>query len=153
MPKKASIRFSAKHVWDAYNKADTTTPKSMSKRIPGDPLRAPLHRELQGAIPGLEDPDEAPSGTIQANRANSIAQCRNAWPLTNPGQEKVDCDEFPFASTKEGSLGAQGNYSVRYIPDSDNRGSGSMLGLFYERTRRLAGDPFWVMAVPLPGDR
>ncbi|MEO3863581.1 NucA/NucB deoxyribonuclease domain-containing protein [Acrocarpospora sp. B8E8] len=88
---------------------------------PGGQVQEILHREIEGAIPGLEDPDEAPSGTIAANRRNSIGICHQHWPTVRPQEDQLDCDEYPFASTKEGSLSANGNFSVRYISNSDNR--------------------------------
>ncbi|WP_066367797.1 NucA/NucB deoxyribonuclease domain-containing protein [Herbidospora mongoliensis] len=83
----------------------------------------------------------APTGTIKKNRAHSISICRKEWPDVKPKEQKLDCDEFPFASTKEGSLPVRGNFSVRYINASDNRSSGSQLGVFYQQTRRLGIDP------------
>ncbi|WP_062352967.1 NucA/NucB deoxyribonuclease domain-containing protein [Herbidospora yilanensis] len=99
------------------------------------------------------DPDEAPSGTVKKNRANPISVCRKEWPYVKPKEQRLDCDEFPFASTKEGSLSANGNFSVRYIDASDNRSSGSQLGVFCQQTRRLGNDPFWVYSNPIPDDR
>ncbi|QFY11590.1 DNRLRE domain-containing protein [Nonomuraea phyllanthi] len=152
---KNRIRESAKHVWDAYFHADTWTQPKISepKRIPGRSPNGKLHRIIEGAVPGLEDPDEAPSGTINANRRKSIGECEKLWPTVNPDADGLDCDEYPFASTREGSQAANGHYSIRYIAFSDNRSSGSDLGVFYERQRRLAGDAFWVYPKPLAGDQ
>ncbi|MEV4289347.1 DNRLRE domain-containing protein [Nonomuraea bangladeshensis] len=151
---KIGIRQSAKHVWDAYFHADTWTKPTINepKKIPGRTPNGRLHRITEGAVPGLEDPDEAPTGTIRANRRNSIRQCEQLWPTVNPEPDGLDCDEFPFASTREGSLAAHGHYSVRYINNGDNRSSGNDLGPFYERQRRLAGDAFWVYPKPVAGD-
>ncbi|MFI7110272.1 NucA/NucB deoxyribonuclease domain-containing protein [Nonomuraea sp. NPDC050227] len=152
---KDRIKDSAKHVWDAYFHADNWTKPVINepKRIPGRTPYGKLHRILDGAVPCLEDPDTAPAGTIAANRAFSIGQCRQLWPTVNPGPESLDCDEYPFASTQEGSLAAHGHFSVRHIGASDNRASGGDLGLFYERTRRLNADAFWVYPKPRPQDK
>ncbi|WP_083502171.1 DNRLRE domain-containing protein [Sphaerimonospora mesophila] len=151
--KSISIKESAKHVWDAYYHPEWTIPIMNGKKVPGRAPYGVLHRTLEGAVPGLEDPDEAPSGTIAKNRAYSISKCREKWPTVKPKQDELDCDEFPFASTKEGSLSANGNFSARYISHSDNRKSGNQLGLFYQQMRRLGNDPFWVYANPLAADR
>ncbi|MFS1299376.1 LamG-like jellyroll fold domain-containing protein [Streptosporangium longisporum] len=151
--KNVGIKESTKHVWDAYYHPEWTYPLLAGKKVPGRAPNGLLHRTVEGAVPGLEDPDEAPSGTIKANRDHSISKCREKWPMVNPKPDGLDCDEFPFASTMEGSLSANGNYSVRYISNSDNRTSGNQLGVFYQRMRRLGQDPFWVFANPLAADR
>lgn len=65
----------------------------------------------------------------------------------------TDCDEFPFATTLEGSLAGPNprppgyinyNYSVRYIDSADNRRSGCWLGRWYVKDRILEGDKFSV---------
>ncbi len=149
----AGIKESAKHVWDAYYHTEWTYPIMSGKKVPGRAPHGVLHRIVDGAVPGLEDPDEAPSGTISKNRAYSISKCREKWPSVKPKEEGLDCDEFPFASTKEGSLSSGGNFSARYIGYSDNRKSGNQLGLFYQQMRRLGNDPFWVFTNPLPAER
>ncbi|GIH23906.1 hypothetical protein Aph01nite_22160 [Acrocarpospora phusangensis] len=153
--KNDGVKESAKHVWDAYFNADKwTKPESDNpKKVPGHAPYGPLHREVEGANADLVDPDLAPTGTIKKNRTHSISICRTEWPVVRPKEEKLDCDEFPFASTKEGSLSANGNFSVRYINASDNRSSGSQLGGFYQQTRRLGNDPFYVAANPRAQDR
>lgn len=151
--KDAGVKESAKHVWDAYYHPEWTYPLLPNKKVPGRAPNGLLHRTVEGAVPGLEDPDEAPGGTIHANRRNSIGKCREKWPTVNPKPDGLDCDEFPFASTMEGSLSANGNFSARYIVDSDNRKSGGRLGLFYQRMRRLGQDPFWVFVNPRATDR
>ncbi|MFF0310197.1 DNRLRE domain-containing protein [Streptosporangium sp. NPDC004379] len=59
------------------------------------------------------------------------------------------CDEFPFASTKQGAAfvhdryGAK-NFSVKSILGSQNTSAGRHLNIFYARYRVLANDKFWV---------
>jgi hypothetical protein len=76
--KDAGIAESAKHVWDTYDHADEWTKPEIDtpKKIPGRAEVGYLHREVEGAIPGLTDPDWAPSGTIKNNRAHSISVCK-----------------------------------------------------------------------------
>lgn len=53
-----------------------------------------------------------------------------------------DCDEYPFASTREGAAMPRtyGEASVRYISRSDNRSAGAKLGAFLRKERLI--DPF-----------
>ncbi|WP_158558285.1 NucA/NucB deoxyribonuclease domain-containing protein [Spongiactinospora gelatinilytica] len=79
--------------------------------------------------------------TIENNRKKSIAQCRKL----KPGYKKPDsCDEFPFASTREGAASTVSNYSVKIIKDRDNCSSGARTSVFYQRNRILDRYPFWV---------
>ncbi|MGW2151724.1 hypothetical protein ACWCOT_46020 [Nonomuraea bangladeshensis] len=101
---KIGIRESAEHVWDAYFHADPWTKPTINepKKIPGRAPNGGLHRIREGAAPGLEDPDEAPAGTIRANRRNSISQCEQLWPSVNQEADGLDGDEFPFAQHSGG---------------------------------------------------
>ncbi|MFF1405147.1 NucA/NucB deoxyribonuclease domain-containing protein [Streptomyces sp. NPDC058294] len=53
-----------------------------------------------------------------------------------------DCDEYPFAATKEGGNPRRG--STRIISASDNRTAGARLGGFYKSQRVLDGDAYYV---------
>jgi hypothetical protein len=53
-----------------------------------------------------------------------------------------DCDEYPFAATKEGGNPRRG--SIRVISASDNRTAGARLGGFYKSQRVLNGDAYYV---------
>ncbi|WP_165974590.1 NucA/NucB deoxyribonuclease domain-containing protein [Nonomuraea deserti] len=57
------------------------------------------------------------------------------------GQE---CDEFPFASTKEGASNANGHYSVRPIAHQDNNDHGDYIKAFYRIYRIGNGTRFWI---------
>lgn len=55
------------------------------------------------------------------------------------------CDEYPFASTRNGAWKHPYPYSRRdHVRLSDNRIAGSFLGGFYSRQRVIDGDPFYV---------
>ncbi|MEU8894175.1 NucA/NucB deoxyribonuclease domain-containing protein [Streptomyces sp. NPDC048442] len=74
-----------------------------------------------------------------------IAENRGAaWPKRLPRPPGKSCDEFPFASIKEG--GASGNYSRRMINAKHNiEADGSKYLLkAYRDHRILNGDAFWV---------
>ncbi|GAA3031445.1 NucA/NucB deoxyribonuclease domain-containing protein [Streptomyces glomeratus] len=53
-----------------------------------------------------------------------------------------DCDEYPFAATKEGGNPRRG--SIRVISASDNRSAGARLGGFYKSQRVLGNDAYYV---------
>ena len=99
---------------------------------------------------------------INRNRRTSNARCKrdfgpapasvpDACPIVvDPDLDEgpCDCDEFPFASSHEGAdQKLETRYSVRRIPQSDNRSAGGSLGEFYRKQRVIKEDPFWV-AVP-----
>jgi len=76
--------------------------------------------------------------------------------LLDPDYKKAECDEYPFASTKNGAgyaadNGMKNHYSLRAVGKSHNstaRGShGKALGSFYNRNRVLPNDNFWVWIV------
>ncbi|MET9272162.1 NucA/NucB deoxyribonuclease domain-containing protein [Kribbella sp. NPDC003557] len=94
-------------------------------------------------------------------RNKSVATCLNK---IGPRPTGTDCDEFPFATTMEGSLALplpNYDYSVRYITSRDNQRSGCWLGKWYTKDRLLPGDKFTVHIFdgpvvtqedPVPGD-
>lgn len=56
----------------------------------------------------------------------------------------LECDEYPFASTGEGSDKGDNRYSVRLIDGKDNRAGGGLLDAMYTINRVLDGDAFYV---------
>ncbi|MEV4165169.1 NucA/NucB deoxyribonuclease domain-containing protein [Nonomuraea dietziae] len=58
------------------------------------------------------------------------------------------CDEYPFASSKEGAGTAQGKYSLRALDKVDNRLHGSRIGAWYTEYRVGEGNSFWVLIEP-----
>ncbi|MEV4182239.1 DNRLRE domain-containing protein [Streptosporangium canum] len=152
--KKVKSASVAKHVWDAYYNVQWTAPIDPGKKVPGRHPNGKLHRLLEDnpTIPWAGDPDEMPWGQVDKNRKHSTATCKQRWPQIQPDAQKLDCDEFPFASTHESPLIAGGtNYSVRYINDKENSSGGSDMKNFYMIYRRLNRDPFWVNAKTLSG--
>ncbi|MFC4060211.1 DNRLRE domain-containing protein [Planomonospora corallina] len=71
------------------------------------------------------------------------------------GAPWLNCDEFPFASTrqgaaaitKEGKVAANGHYSLRAVNATHNRLQGNTLGSFYAHYRVGSNNPFWVAIV------
>lgn len=90
---------SAQHIHEAQSGVSFSGPPSSG--VPGSPHPTVLTIDRGGA---------------DARRADSLRGIATAPPL--------DRDEYPPAMFKEGGTGA----SVKYIPESDNRGSGSAMG-------------------------
>ncbi|WP_371790418.1 NucA/NucB deoxyribonuclease domain-containing protein [Streptomyces sp. NBC_01471] len=108
----AKVKQSATHILDAQRK------------ITGHPgASSPLHRITN-------------EKTISNHRKAMCAK------VHNPNPKKYDCDEYPFAASKEGGNPARG--STRIISAGDNRSAGARLGGFYKSQRVLNGDGYYV---------
>ncbi|GAA3412350.1 hypothetical protein GCM10018952_24770 [Streptosporangium vulgare] len=59
----------------------------------------------------------------------------------------MNCDEYPFATTKQGAASANGHYSLRAVSAKQNRAHGDALGAFYAHYRVGSNNPFWVAIV------
>lgn len=94
---------------------------------------------------------------IKANRNASAQACPTPaevraaceLPADDPDaivdQGPCDCDEYAFASTRQGAFGREpAEFSVKRIPAADNRRAGAALGAFYTRQRIKDGSNFWV---------
>jgi deoxyribonuclease NucA/NucB len=125
----AGITQSSQHIRQAQenpNSTDPVPPENGTKTIATN-----LHRHWDDA---LKD----------AQRNASRKACEAAVPIKPPD---TDCDEYPFASTKEGSLAPplpNYNFSVKYIDYRDNRRSGCWMGKWLVKDRVLEGDEFQV---------
>jgi hypothetical protein len=136
---------SAQNIYEAQTTPLATQPPSSILGIPfkdiaGAPGVAPLHRD-------------ANRDDINNHRNTARAACRTYFPGTYPGPN-TDCDEYPFASTLEGSVnyGNFRNYVVKPIDSKDNQDAGHELGDFYAAQRILGddgiNDPFYVSVQP-----
>ncbi|WP_078601184.1 NucA/NucB deoxyribonuclease domain-containing protein [Streptomyces violens] len=125
--KDAATKESSLHIYDALNRPERTFPSWPGKTVPG--ATEPLHR--------LVDPDKQ-----EANRKKSIKECEKVWGKYDG--TGLQCDEYPFASTKEGSNKGDDRYSVRLIDGDDNEAGGRSLNALYIGNRMLDGDPFYV---------
>ncbi|MGW4640161.1 DNRLRE domain-containing protein [Sphaerisporangium sp. NPDC004334] len=117
---------------DAFDRADSTWPTKYDghKVIPGKQGSGNrLHRTSDGDINAQ-------------NRENSVDWCWRRWPLIVPQKEGLDCDEYPFATTLEGSARVNNtrNFAVRYVHHSHNRSVGGALPGFFARYRVLGSD-------------
>lgn len=126
------VKAVAKHVFDALHAPQLTYPKKTDKDIPGYIWRGdkPLHRNYPKF-------DSASADVTKKNEAAKNAAC--AGLSHNTGEQ---CDEFPFASTKEGAGKGDGNFSVKYVPQSDNSKAGGALSKWYGQDRILDGDAY-----------
>ncbi|MGP4102503.1 LamG-like jellyroll fold domain-containing protein [Nonomuraea sp. KM90] len=58
------------------------------------------------------------------------------------------CDEYPFASAKEGAGTAQGRYSLRALNKTHNTRQGSRMRVWQDEYRVGTGNSFWVLIEP-----
>ncbi|MFI6604838.1 NucA/NucB deoxyribonuclease domain-containing protein [Nonomuraea sp. NPDC050536] len=91
----------------------------------GKPGDVPLTR--------LTDPSD-----IAENRTES---CRDE---PNPRPLGLECDEYPFASTYDGTYTSGKDASHRLIDATQNRDGGTALQVWYGEQRILDSDEFWV---------
>ncbi|MFJ4478690.1 FG-GAP-like repeat-containing protein [Streptomyces xanthochromogenes] len=118
----------ARHIDDALHHPNRTFPAAFPKYIPGE--KDPLHRVLDPA-------------RVDANRAAANATCNDVWGSYDG--YKLNCDEYPFASTYEGSAKPGKMYSARLIDADDNQKVGRDLNTqFYTVNRILDNDAFYV---------
>jgi hypothetical protein len=125
--KDSAVNESAVHIYDALNRPERTFPSWPGKSVPGS--KEPLRRVV--------DPKK-----IEDNRKKSIKECKKVW--GDYAGSGLECDEYPFASTKEGSTKGDNRFSVRLIDGKDNRKGGERLNEMYTLNRVLDGDPFYV---------
>lgn len=133
---------SARHILDAQTLPERTFPSWAGKTVPGG--NTPLHRLIDRTLQ-----DE--------NRDLAIKNCKDVW--GDYSGSGLDCDEYPFSSSKEGAFanckrvgtqltGCSNRYSSRLIESGDNQEAGRRIKALYEGDRILDGDPFYVVVVP-----
>jgi len=77
--------------------------------------------------------------SARQGRANRRLACADFPPPVQP--DDPECDEYPFATTREGGRGA----SIAPVPPVENRRQGGALSAFYAKERVRVGDPFLVV--------
>ncbi|MFD3875767.1 NucA/NucB deoxyribonuclease domain-containing protein [Streptomyces sp. NPDC058623] len=76
-----------------------------------------------------------------------MATCNDVW--GDYSGTKLQCDEYPFASTKERASADHGNrYSARLIDGPDNEAGGRRLNDMFTLNRIIDGDAFYVKITP-----
>lgn len=122
------------HIWDAWHNPSKTVPIYADKSVPGEYTSGrPLHRIGSG------NPQYA------ANRSTAVSMCQFFWGTGYTQGGTLDCDEFPFASTREGAAEPplpNHNYSARPLSLTENRRAGNRLGQMFNLERVIPGDPF-----------
>ncbi|MEU7908997.1 NucA/NucB deoxyribonuclease domain-containing protein [Actinoplanes sp. NPDC049118] len=133
--KQANQNESALHILQAFDRPQLTFPSWVGKSVPGK--TEPLTRMYNDSAK-------------DSNRRKSEAMCTATF---GPWDSNLDnCDEFPFASTYEGSRTGPDTYhwgerySVRLIDRIDNQHVGNQLLEvdLYRAQRVLDGDKFYV---------
>ncbi|MEU8356296.1 Ig-like domain-containing protein [Nonomuraea sp. NPDC048882] len=115
---------------DAFERPDSTWPTKHDGRkvIPGEySSGTEIHRTASKEI-------------NLSNREDSGSWCYARWPGVNPEKQELDCDEYPFATTLEGSSSISGkarNFAVRYVDRAHNRSVGGALPSFFNQNRIL----------------
>ncbi|WP_406346730.1 NucA/NucB deoxyribonuclease domain-containing protein [Streptomyces sp. NBC_00648] len=126
----------AGHIFVALHAPTLTYPRKFDKDIPGNIWNGewkPLHRNYPKFDAASED----------VTKRNKAANDRACAGLTHdPGEQ---CDEFPFASTKEGAGKGDGSFSVRYVRQTDNSTAGARLSIWYGKDRILDGDAYGML--------
>jgi hypothetical protein len=128
----APMRLSGEHYQLAMTKPELTIPRVTDKKIPGIEGGDPLTRLYRDTARRTE------------NRNTAVAACVQEWG-TNYPEGGFQCDEFPFASTREGAATTYNpgrNFSVQRLPGPDNEAAGTWLGAWYSYDRILDGDIF-----------
>jgi len=91
----------------------------------------------------------------KANNSKSAGYCRKYWGTGYSQNNTMQCDEYPFQSTYQGSaMGGAGtsHFSVQVIPTDQNRAGGAELNDFYNAQRILDQDKFYVDVLTADGN-
>ncbi|MFE6684282.1 hypothetical protein [Streptomyces sp. NPDC057729] len=123
----------ADHIKLAFTNPKATKPLNALKDVPGDTIDQPLTRLYLD------------KKRHDRNRAVAVRECKRYWGdnYTDGGKE---CDEFPFASTYEGSAIEEydvhverNNYSAMPLDGTQNGAAGNLLAGFYTNNRMIDG--------------
>lgn len=142
-----NFRAVAEHIKQAQDDPNSTYPPRFfgNKDIPGKYTGVRDGRQLE-RIPET-DP------RVADNRRVVQTWCSTIEPP--PDMIDPECDEYPFASTIQGAAhGLPWDFSVKYVPRTDNRSAGGVLPNYYRDDRILYEDrdAFWVEILGRAGD-
>ncbi|MFF9569799.1 NucA/NucB deoxyribonuclease domain-containing protein [Streptomyces sp. NPDC014685] len=138
----------ALHVQKAFTAPATTLPQNPAKNVAGQSVSDPLHR-LQKSL------GQTNLNRYNANRREAVKICTSVDPKY--ASKGLECDEYPFASTYEGSAQSiyetskpKNNFSALAIPAAENGKGGSQLATYYNDNRIIDGpnDEFYVVIIP-----
>ncbi|MER6806326.1 MULTISPECIES: NucA/NucB deoxyribonuclease domain-containing protein [Streptomyces] len=129
----AEERAVAQHIRTAFTVPQDTKPYMSAKKVPGRSAKDPLHRLVNKT-------------RKNDNRKAAIKQCKRYWGANYAQGGKLECDEYPFATTYEGAAQADHdseakkfNFSVKPIPEKENGAGGNILLSFYAKNRIIDG--------------
>jgi len=115
------------------------------------------HKDIPGKYIGVLDDRaltriDTSSQTYTNNRAEVAKACAPITPPTD--MERPECDEYPFASTAQGAASPIWDFSVKYVPGTQNGSAGNGLMAFYRDDRILYDrDAFYVEIRDQEGDQ
>ncbi|MFB9593715.1 NucA/NucB deoxyribonuclease domain-containing protein [Streptomyces racemochromogenes] len=141
-----NVRAVAGHIAAAFANPNATFPRPAAGRpklIPGNYFGNGT--KVTRNYPGFNAASE------QVQKDNRRGKDQACAALTKP-DPTYQCDEFPFASTKEGAGKGDGNFSVRYVPQPDNSKAGAALSKWYGEDRILDGDAYGVRILNAPAN-
>ncbi len=132
-PEFEVLREAGEHWKFAMENPEQTRPYVLGKKIPGAVGDRPLTRMYT----------KRHEEEYQKNRNYTRTICNREF--QNEDRTGKECDEFPFASTWEGSaMNGLDWFSVRLISKESNGAAGAWLGAWYAYDRILDGDRFYV---------
>ncbi|WEO93320.1 hypothetical protein A6P39_004335 [Streptomyces sp. FXJ1.172] len=149
-----AIHDVAEHIRGARANPAATDPYAPQKHLAGAVPSDPVHRLAPGS--GQYQNDRS-----RANRSETSSFCKSQWMEPKPSRGVWECDEYPFASTYEGSaryrydaLKYKNWWSAAWVTggqNGDNGEAGRRLGRWYTNDRILDGDPFFIPVEGSPG--
>lgn len=132
-PEFSMLAEAGEHWKFAMDHPEQTKPQMIGKKIPGEVGDSTLTRMYT-----KRHPDE-----YNRNRSKTRSTCEREF--ANEDRTGKDCDEYPFASTWQGSsTNGSDNFSVSLISSDSNQAAGTWLGTWYAYDRILDGDRFHV---------
>lgn len=99
------------------------------------PTGIPLHRTQNAAVLDSNTREKDKECLTLVEGGNSVQPLAAAAPA-------YQCDEYPYRSTREGA-GSGGQYSVKFVPTSQNLSAGGSLGAMFRAARVIDGDAFY----------
>ncbi|PWW32423.1 deoxyribonuclease NucA/NucB [Cytobacillus oceanisediminis] len=132
-PEFSMLAEAGQHWKFAMDHPEQTKPQMIGKKIPGEVGDSTLTRMYT-----KRHPDE-----YNRNRSKTRSTCEREF--RDEDRTGKDCDEYPFASTWQGSsTNGSDNFSVSLISSDSNQAAGTWLGTWYAYDRILDGDRFHV---------
>ncbi len=139
------VKAVADHIAEAQSHPENTKPGGVGKTIPGSRASGfKLSRLVPDLGVGRDD-------RYEANRLIAKANCIRYWGVDYTQGGKLDCDEYPFASTYEGAAynlwnggGTAISFSSMPLDMGENRAAGRALNVWYATDHILERDTYYV---------